>query len=215
MQVAAFYFDAVMPAVVTSRSSSSSKARTFLFRKQGRPQSYARWCAIRNTNNGTYTQDGLSSSSNPSSLHRDRDLDPHRGHLGAQIPKDVGHSDDVHVLALGVMRADPDTPRHIDSNTIALVVFVLVATDSAVFSTRRVPADVSNRLFVAERDERTAFSTDPRCRIVGTVHQTVLKQERRSVRDQSVSLHLSKSDTSGSFSSLSSDLSVRRFLDMS
>ena len=36
---------------------------------------------------------------------------------------------------------------------------------------------------VAERDEAAAGTTDPGCGVVGTVHETVLKEERGAVGD--------------------------------
>ena len=94
-------------------------------------------------------------------LYRDRDLDSHCGHLGAQIPKDVRNRNDVHILALGVVWADSHAARHVDSHAVSLVVFVLVAADSAIFAARRIPTHVPDRLFVPERDQGSTLSANP------------------------------------------------------
>lgn len=72
------------------------------------------------------------------------------GQATTHISEDVWHSNDVHILSLGVQL---DTSRNVQHDSFTLVMCFLASAYPAVFASGTIAAGFANNLFIAKRDQ--------------------------------------------------------------
>ena len=142
-----------------------------------------------------------------SSCKSDAQSYAHAGQLGTKIPKHICHSvsatlpgesaltrhtNDIHVTP----------PLALDDHLMSPLRLRFDTRLAFAYTTVLCLAFFRTDLVEPEGNETATFSTDPRRRIVGTVHQSVLEEEGSAMGYEGVALHFSKSNTTGSFSTL-------------
>lgn len=120
--------------------------------------------------------------------------DTHAGQLNIEILQHTGHSNGSDVVAT----AEPDTLAI--SPSIALCVVTIRERRTSPTPDGQVPATrvLLARVFADSRcsgEEAATATADGGLCVIRAVHQTILEQESGSVGNQSITLHLTDTDT--------------------